>query len=285
VSANGHLEGAPTSDTRSLSGKTALVTGAAHRLGRAVAEALADRGCGVVVHYHSSAVAADRVVEAIRALGVPAAAVRADLSDPQRVEGFWREALAAARRPIHILVNAAASFPADDLASLEPGTLETAVRLNALAPALLSRLFAAEHAIGRERRGGAGDKAGALQGGTIVNILDARMEAPLRRHVSYGLSKQMLADLTRLMALEYAPHVRVNAVAPGLVLPPPGMEEEQRRRLARMNLLERWGEPGDVARAVVYLAESPFVTGQVLYVDGGGTLRGGAGGGRRGDDA
>jgi pteridine reductase len=243
----------------SLDGKTALVTGAAHRLGRAVAEALAVHGCGIIVHYHSSEGAAGRAVAVLRALGVPATAIRADLSAPDGIEGCWREALSAAQGPIEILVNAAASFPADDLAGFESETLESALRLNTVAPLLLSRLFA--------RQGIAG---------TVVNILDARMDAPLRRHVSYGLSKQMLGDLTRLMALEYAPAVRVNAVAPGLILPPPGMKEEQRRRLARMNLLERWGEPRDIARAVLYLAESPFVTGQVLYVDGGGTLKGGA---------
>jgi len=240
-----------------LEGKTALVTGAAHRLGRAVAEALAARGCGTIVHYHRSERDAEEAVAAIRALGVPATAVYADLSDPGGIEGFWNEALAAVA-PIQILVNAAASFPADDLAGLEQETLEAALRLNTVAPLLLSRLFAAQGVPG-----------------AIINVLDARMDAPLRRHVSYGLSKQMLADLSRLMALEYAPMVRVNAVAPGLILPPPGMREEQRRQLAQMNLLERWGEPEDVARAIVYLAESPFVTGQTLYVDGGGTLKGG----------
>jgi pteridine reductase len=244
----------------SLSGKTALVTGAAHRLGRTIAEALAGRGCGVIIHYHSSAVAAEQAVAAIHACGVPAAAIRADLSDPAQVETLWSESLMAAQGRIEILVNGAAAFPVDDLAGLEPERLVATLRLNAVAPLLLSRLFVAQGAAG-----------------TIVHLLDARMEAPLRRHVSYGLSKQMLADLTRLMALEYAPAVRVNAVAPGLILPPPAMGEERRRRLARMNLLERWGESADIARAVLYLVESPFVTGQVLYVDGGGALKSGGG--------
>ena len=253
-----------------LAGRTALVTGGAHRLGRAIAEALAERGAGVVVHYHSSAVEAERAVAAIHRYGVHAAAIRADLADPAQVETLWSEAQMAAQGRIEILVNCAAVFPADDLAGLEPEILNQTLRLNTIAPLLLSRLLAAQYA------SGAGDPAGAGNAaGSIVHILDARMDAPLRRHVSYGLSKQLLADLTRLMALEYAPRVRVNAVAPGLILPPPGMEAAERDRLARMNLLQRWGEPGDIARAVLYLVESPFVTGQVLYVDGGGALKGG----------
>ena len=243
---------------KTLVGRTALVTGAAHRLGRAIADALAEGGCGIVVHYHSSASEAEGAVAAIKAHGVAAAALRADLADPAQVESLWREAQKAALGPVDILVNCAAVFPPDDLAGLAPATLEHTLRLNAVAPLLLSRLFAAQGSPG-----------------VIVHILDARMEAPLRRHVSYGLSKQMLADLTRLMALEFAPKLRVNAVAPGLVLPPPGMEPAQAERLARMNLLNRWGEPRDVARAVRYLVDSPFVTGQVLYVDGGASLKGG----------
>lgn len=243
---------------KTLVGRTALVTGAAHRLGRAIADALAEGGCGIVVHYHSSASEAEETVAAIKAQGVAGAALRADLADPTQVESLWREAQKAALGPVDILVNCAAVFPSDDLAGLAPATLEHTLRLNAVAPLLLSRLFAAQGSPG-----------------VIVHILDARMEAPLRRHVSYGLSKQMLADLTRLMALEFAPKLRVNAVAPGLVLPPPGMEPAQAERLARMNLLNRWGEPRDVARAVRYLVDSPFVTGQVLYVDGGASLKGG----------
>jgi NAD(P)-dependent dehydrogenase (short-subunit alcohol dehydrogenase family) len=241
-----------------LAGKTALVTGGARRLGRSIADTLAARGCGIIVHYHSSAMDAERAVAAIHKYGVPAAAIQADLADPAQVETLWSEAQMAAQGRVEILVNSAAVFPADDLSGFAPETLHETLRLNTIAPLLLSRMLAAQQVPG-----------------AIVHILDARMDAPLRRHLSYGLSKQLLADLTRLMALEYAPLVRVNAVAPGLILPPPGMKEAERERLARMNLLARWGEPADVARAVLYLVESPFVTGQVLFVDGGGTLQSG----------
>ena len=252
------------------------MTGGAHRLGRAIAESLAGRGAGVVVHYHRSAIEAEQAVAAIHGFGVSAAAIQADLADPVQVETLWAEAQMAAQGRVEILVNCAALFPADDLGKLDPHDLQETLKLNAVAPLLLSRLFAAQYAGGPGKRAGAQNAAGS-----IVHILDARMDAPLRRHVSYGLSKQLLADLTRLMAIEYAPRVRVNGVAPGLILPPPGMEPAERDRLARMNLLERWGEPVDVARAVLYLVESPFVTGEILYVDGGGAPggRGGLSGG------
>jgi pteridine reductase len=238
-------------------GRTALVTGGAHRLGRAIAEALAGQGADILLHYHSSREQAAEAVAALRTLGVRAEAIGADLADPGRLEGFWSRALEAAPGGrIDILVNSAAIFPEDTLSGFTPQQLERSMRVNALAPLLLSRLFAS-----------------ALQAnGVIVNLLDGRMTGYMRRHASYQASKRLLADFTRLLARELAPRVRVNAVAPGLVLPPAGMGGEVQRRLQELNLLGRWGEPQDVARAVVFLVESDFVTGQVLYIDGGGAV-------------
>jgi NAD(P)-dependent dehydrogenase (short-subunit alcohol dehydrogenase family) len=107
----------------------------------------------------------------------------------------------------------------------------------------------------------------------IVNLLDSRALGRMRAHFSYQASKRLLGDFTRLLALELAPAVRVNAVAPGMILPPEGLEEGRRARLAATNLLGRWGRPEDVVRAVLFLATSPFITGQVLYVDGGGAVK------------
>jgi pteridine reductase len=107
----------------------------------------------------------------------------------------------------------------------------------------------------------------------IVNLLDSRALGRLRAHFSYQASKRLLGDFTRLLALELAPAVRVNAVAPGMILPPPGLDPQRQARLAATNLLGRWGEPEDVAQAVLFLASSDFVTGQVLYVDGGGAVK------------
>ena len=239
-------------------GRTALVTGAARRVGRAIAEALAREGADILLHYRGSREEAEGAARSLRAQGVRAALVQADLADASGLEAFWGRALSAAPGGrIDILINSASIFPEDTLSGFSVQELEGSLRVNALAPLLLSRLFAAS----------------LESSGVIVNMVDARMSAPMRRHASYQASKLLLADFTRLLARELAPRVRVNAVAPGLILPPEDLGEEARRRLQKLNLLRRWGDPQDVARAVLFLVENDFVTGQLLYVDGGGTVK------------
>jgi NAD(P)-dependent dehydrogenase (short-subunit alcohol dehydrogenase family) len=250
----------------SLRGRTALVTGAARRLGRTIAEALAREGADILVHYGHSAGEAEQTAASLRALGVRSWTVGADLGEPAQAEALWDRARACAGS-IDILVNSASSFPEDTLAGFTPGGLEASLRVNALAPVLLARRFAA---ITPAAAGQAGEKPADR---VIVNLLDSRALGRMRRHFSYQMSKRLLADFTRLLALELAPAVRVNAVAPGMILSPAGLGEEARRRLAATNLLARWGEPADVARAVLFLAGNDFITGQVLFVDGGGALK------------
>ncbi len=265
-----------------LRGRTALVTGAARRLGKAVAEALAREGADVLVHYGRSAAEAEQAAAELRRLGVRSWTVRADLGDPGQVEALWDQARAQAG-PIDILVNSASVFPEDTLAGFTAAGLEAALRVNALAPVLLARRFAASGSAAEEQAGGA--KAGGTRpearresgarpaDRVIVNLLDSRALGRMRAHFSYQAGKRLLGDFTRLLALELAPAVRVNAVAPGMILPPEGLDPARRARLAASNLLGRWGKPEDVARAVLFLAASDFVTGQVLYVDGGGSLK------------
>ncbi len=240
-----------------LEGRVALVTGGARRLGRFVAAALAGQGAAVVIHYNGSRGQAAEVVRELRAGGSGAWAVQADFADPAAAASMWRAALQACGRPIDLLVNGASIFPAEALDQITVPSVERNVRVNALAPFQLCRLFAAQ---GQE--------------GAIVNFLDARVQDYDRGHVSYHLSKRMLLSLTRMMAVEYAPKVRVNAVAPGIVLPPEEMRPEEVDRLSGTNLLGRWGSPEDVCAAVLFLLASPFITGQVLYVDGGRSLKG-----------
>jgi pteridine reductase len=252
-------------------GRTALVTGGAHRLGRAIAEALAGRGADVLLHYHSSGRDAAEAAAALRALGVRAETLQWDLAEIGRLASFWSRALEAAPGGrIDILINSAAVFPEDTLSGFTPQELERTLRLNTLAPLLLGRLFAASLGAGAAQ-GGQPPLPGAS--GVIVNLLDARMSAHMRRHATYQASKRLLADFTRLLARELAPRIRVNGVAPGLVLPPAELGTEARRRLQELNLLGRWGEPQDVARAVLFLVENDFVTGQVLFIDGGGSIK------------
>lgn len=235
-------------------GRTALVTGGAHRVGKAITLALARAGANVVINYHTSADAAETTAAEARALGVGALPIQADVSDHDQVQ----EMVTAARDrlgAVDILVNSASRFektpfPAQDIAAwhrvtdiLIHGPFYCA---NAVAPTMLKR----------------GE-------GTIVNVVDLAAWQPWPNFAAHSVGKAALLALTRQLALELAPTVRVNAVAPGLVLPPPGYTREQIAGAAHKNLLGRWGSVDDVARAVMYLIEADFVTGEVMVVDGG----------------
>ena len=237
-------------------GLSALITGAAKRIGRAIALALARAGANVLIHYHSSEREAEELAGEIRKRGVKALILAADLSVPAEVKTFWLNAGENAG-PFDILINNASIFPQDRLVDFSPEDLVRNININALAPTLLSRAFAA----GGRR-------------GSIINLLDCRIVDYDAGHVGYHLSKRMLFSLTRMMALEFAPNIRVNAVAPGLILPPEDSDAGYRERQAGTNCLKRWGRPEDVTRAVLFLLESDFITGQVVYVDGGRFLKG-----------
>ena len=239
-----------------LSGKVALVTGAAKRIGRSTALALARNGADVVVHYNTSAAEAEALLGSIRGLGRRAWAIQADLAQPDEAEGLVAMAVEQAG-PVDILVNNAAIFAESCLSDFRPEELLENVSINALAPLLAGRAFAAQ---GR--------------GGAIVNLLDSRITDYDRTHAAYHLTKRMLLTLTRMMALEFAPAVRVNAVAPGAILPPPGREDDNMAAAAAGNLLGRCGTPEEVADAVLFLLTNEFVVGQVIYVDGGRHMRG-----------
>lgn len=239
-----------------LKGKTALVTGAAKRLGREIALALADKGMHLVLHYRQSLNEAKALAEECQAKGVKAYTVSADLMAVSDVPGMLAKAVALAG-PLDVLVNSASIFEESRLNDFVVEDLYRNINVNAMAPLLLARKF---HAQGRA--------------GAIVNLLDCRIADYDEAHVAYHLSKRMLFSLTRMMAVEFAPALRVNAVAPGLILPPVGKDQAYLDSLAHTNPLNCCGAPEDVVSAVMFLLESPFVTGQVIYVDGGRHLRG-----------
>ncbi|MGD0273690.1 MAG: SDR family oxidoreductase [Gaiellaceae bacterium] len=240
---------------RRLEGKSALVTGAARRIGRAVSLALAREGANVAVHYESSEKEAAELVAEIEGLGARAVAVRADLSDSNDLEGLVGRARSELGK-LEILVNNASIFPADTLETVDLESLERCVEINAWAPLALTRAFAAQ-----------------TKRGHVVNLLDSRVTGFDRTHVAYILSKHVLSDLTRICALELAPGIAVNGIAPGLILPPPGKDEDYVDRLARTVPLERRGAPEDIAAAAIFLVTSEFVTGETIYVDGGRHLK------------
>lgn len=236
---------------RRIEGQVALVTGGAKRLGQAISLALAREGCHVAVHYNRSRDEAVATAGEVAGCGVKSWCFQADLADTAQVDALFDQA-AAETGGIDLLINSASIFPSDRLNDLTPESVRLNVDVNALAPARLARHFYHQ---GRP--------------GSIVNLLDTRMVDYDEAHVAYHLSKRMLFALTRMQALDYAPSVRVNAVAPGLVLPPEGQTDQYLRDLAHTNPLHGHGDATDVSDAVVYLVTSRFVTGQVLYVDGG----------------
>jgi NAD(P)-dependent dehydrogenase (short-subunit alcohol dehydrogenase family) len=239
-----------------LKGKTALVTGAGKRLGRATALELAAHGVNVLVHYRSSRKEAEQLVGEIRAEGPKAWALQADLADPRQVELLLPEAIEIAGA-VDILVNNASIFPENRLTDFTPEDLNENVQIHGMTPLELSRQFAAQ---GRS--------------GDIINFVDARIVDYDKQHAAYHLSKRMLHSLTRMMAIEFAPKVKVNAIAPGPILPPPGKDMSHLQAAIEATLLQRHGNPEDISRAVLFLLESHFITGQVLYIDGGRNLKG-----------
>jgi pteridine reductase len=239
-----------------LKGKTALVTGATKRIGRATAIALAAYDVNVVVHYRSSREEAEVVASECRKMGVKAWTVQADLSDPGQAENLMAQAIEAAGQ-VQILINNASIFTKSQLTDFTLEDLSGNLQVNAISPLIIGRAFAAQ---GCE--------------GAMVNFLDTRFTEYDREHAAYHLSKRMLFTLTRMMALEFAPAIRVNAIAPGLILPPPGKDASYLENLAPTNPLNRIGSLEGITDALLFLLHSEFITGQVIFVDGGYHMKG-----------
>lgn len=238
--------------------RAALVTGGAVRVGRAIARALAEDGYAVVVHYNASSDAAETLVREIEEAGGKAAAIGADLADAAAVERLAGEAVAAFGG-VDVLVNNASVFPAEGLEETDAALFDHTIAVNLRAPFLLMRHLAPAL---RARRG------------CVVNLGDLAGVQSWKGYAAHGVSKAGLLHLTRVAARSLAPEVRVNAIAPGTVLPPEEMDADQVRRLAARAPLARNGSPDDVVRALRYLLAADFVTGEVLAVDGGRLLRG-----------
>jgi pteridine reductase len=220
----------------------ALVTGAGVRVGEAVARALRAAGYAVAAHYFTH-----------RPRGF-AAALQADLASPDG-PGLLAAAFRARFDRLDLLVNGAAAFRDLSLAETDAAAFDALLHLNARGPLLLTRALA---------------RPLAAAGGSVVNVADVGGGlVPWRGYAAYCASKAALVRLTECLALELAPRVRVNAVAPGTVLWPEAYPAARRRELARRIPLRRAGTPADVAGAVLFLARAPFVTGAVLPVDGG----------------
>lgn len=241
----------------SLAGRAALVTGAGIRVGRAIALGLARAGADVVVHYGRSVEEARSAAAEIEALGRRAFLVQADLSDPEACGRLASAALDAAAR-LDVVVHSAANFFRAPLAETSLEIWDAAFSVNVRAGFLLARAAAPE--LSRRR-------------GRVVLVSDDLASRPAKGYVAHAASKAAVEGLVRALAVELAPEVTVNGVAPGTVLVPEGTLPEDAARWARQVPARRNGSPEDVAAAVLFFAAGPdFVTGQILHVDGGKSL-------------
>ncbi len=238
-----------------LQGKVAVVTGGAVRIGRAISLALADAGAAVVVHSSRSDAPVRQTVEEIVSRGGRAAAVSADFADPVPAARTVMQAAIDQFGRVDVLINSAAIFSPGTLASTSEADWDRHFAINLKAPCFLCREFAARHTPGNSAN--------------IVNIADWRGLRPTPGHLAYTLTKSALVALTEILAQELAPEIRVNAVAPGAILPPAGAGRDYMQRLAEQVPLRRCGSVDDVTSAVLYLLRADFVTGEVLYVTGG----------------
>ncbi|HUL92904.1 MAG TPA: pteridine reductase [Burkholderiales bacterium] len=243
--------------SESLSGKVVLVTGGAKRVGAAIARRLHRGGANLMLHYRGSEREAKALREELNAARANSAAlVQADLLDVHGLPEIVRNTVNRFDRLDALVNNASAFFPTP-VGEMTPANWESLIGANLRAPLFLSQA-AAPHL--------------RKTGGAIVNITDIHAERPLKSYVIYSIAKTGLVGLTRSLARELAPEVRVNGVAPGAVVWPEdgSWDEVTRQRIVSHTLLRRTGEPDDIARAVYYLiVEAPYVTGQIIAVDGG----------------
>lgn len=240
----------------SLTGKVALVTGAARRIGAAISRCLHQHGADVAVHYRGSAAEADAVCEDLNAIRADSAlSVQADLSDTETLPALI-ETVTTWHGRLDILINNASSFYPTPLGEITESIWDDLVGSNLKAPLFLSQAALAE--LKRAH-------------GVIINIVDIHSQRPLRNHAVYGSTKAGLAMLTRSLAKDLAPEVRVNGVSPGAILwPEAGLTEKTKAAILRQIPVGRAGDAEDIAGCVLYLVrDASYVTGQIIAVDGG----------------
>jgi pteridine reductase len=247
----------PPPDGGSLAGRVALVTGAGRRVGRAIAVALGGRGMRVVVHYNAAADGAAETARLIDARGGRSSVEAADLTRAREADALVDRVLDS-HGELHVLVNSAAVMLRTPVGEVRETDWDAMFALNVRAPFFLAQRAAP--ALRRTR-------------GSIVNIADLAAFESWPAYVPHGMTKAAVVQMTRSLARALAPEIRVNAVAPGVVLLPDGWNERDAEHLRATTPLARLGAPEDVAQAVLYLLEAEYVTGEVIRVDGGRHVR------------
>jgi pteridine reductase len=240
-----------------LTDRVALVTGGARRVGKAIAMALAARGAHIAIHYNSGAAEAEETADAIRALGRRAALIHGDVSDVAVAQRLPAEAHAAFGQ-LDVVVNSAAIMLRTPVGAVTPEEWDTMFAINLRGPFFVAQ--AAAPFLTEQR-------------GVLINIADLAAYETWPAYVPHAMTKAGVVQMTRGLARALAPHVRVNAVAPGAVLLPDDWSPETAERLVSTTPLRRLGSADDVANAVVFLCEADYVTGEVMIVDGGRHIR------------
>lgn len=233
----------------------ALVTGSAHRLGKAFALSLAHMGYTLALHYHGSKTEAEQTAAETRALGVDSLPIHADLTIPEKIDFLFSQ-VDDLNVPLKVVVNSAAVMPVGKATELELHAWDSALDLNLRAPFLIAQQAAKRMS----------------DGGLIVNISDIGAQKAWSRYPSYTVSKAGLESLTRMLARALAPSIRVNAIAPGLVLPSDVVTEEQWQKLVERLPLKRAATLEEITFTLEFLIKNEYITGQTLVVDGGYSL-------------
>ena len=234
-------------------GKLALVTGAAHRLGKSFALTLARLGYDIVLHYHSAEEEAYQTQAEIESLTRRVFLAQADLTDPAQINSLIST---QSVQPLDVLVNSAAFMPSGNVDALSIENWNTSLDLNLRAPFLLAQAVSKK----------------MTDGGLIVNITDVGAQKAWSKYPSYTVSKAALESLTRILARALAPKIRVNAIAPGLVLQSDIVPAEEWERLIGRIPLKRPARPEEITSALEFLLKNEYVTGQTIVVDGGYSL-------------
>jgi len=235
--------------------KAALITGGAKRVGKAIALSLAEMGYDIALHYRSSKAGAEGAARTIQEKGVTCRLFRADLGDGKDVAGLV-PAVCDAFPDLCLLVNNASIFERARLMDTETDLFDRHFSINYRAPFFLSKDFASR-----------------CEAGHIINLLDTKISGNPTAYFAYTLTKKGLAEFTLMAARELGPRIRVNGIAPGLILPSFGMSQVEFERLGEHIPLRETGDPVRIVQAVRFLVENPFVTGEILYVDGGEHLK------------
>ncbi|MBD3288048.1 SDR family oxidoreductase [candidate division KSB1 bacterium] len=234
---------------------TAIVTGGAKRIGRSIALALARDGYNIIIHYNRSLKEAKQVEQMITKLGRECHLISCDFNNMKQVSLFIHRAFEFFP-DCDVLINNASIFQRARLMTTDEEMLDRHLNINFKTPLLLTQEFAQ-----------------CTSKGHIINILDTKISRTLIEYFAYTLSKKALAEFTKMAAKELAPNFRVNGVCPGLILPPPGKDDEYLERLSQNIPLERRGTPDHVVDAVRFLLNNPYITGQSIFVDGGENLK------------